>query len=148
MTMNQYESCARACFCQLWEGCALKWAGRKLMTYQAQTTIAAFQKLYREKLIKLTATNPGQETGKCAKTAPKIAPFKNANFFCFLFFPHFPPLCSHPDIYFCIEHPGSTFLPSSLKKILQIRVSVLCTEQLFLMKSITFHKRPKYIWSY
>lgn len=83
------------------------------MTYQAQITIAVFQKLYREKLIKLTATNPEQETGKCAQTVPKIAPFKNAKF-TFLFFPHFPPLCSHSDIYFCIEHPGSTFFPSSL----------------------------------
>lgn len=51
------------------------------MTYRAQITIAVFQKLYREKLIKLTAPDPGQETGKCAKTVPKIAPFKNANFF-------------------------------------------------------------------
>lgn len=101
------------------------------MTYQAQITIAVFQKLYREKLIKLTAMNPGQETGKYAKTVPKIAPFKNANFF-FFFFPHFLLLFSHPDIYFCIKHPGSTFLPSSHQKILQIWVSVLCTKQLFL----------------
>lgn len=103
------------------------------MTCRAQITIAVFQKLYREKLIKLTATDPGQETGKCAKTVPKIASFKNANFF-FLFFPQFPPLFSHPDIYFCIEHPGSNFLPSIPQKILQIRVSVPCTEQLFLIE--------------
>lgn len=81
MTINQYESYARACFFPLWGGCALKWAGRKLMTYQAQITIAVLQKLYRGKLIKLTATDPGQETGKYAKTIPKIAPFKNAHFF-------------------------------------------------------------------
>lgn len=129
MTINHYESCSSAYFCQLWEGCALKLAEGKLMTYQAQITTAAFQKLYRKKLIKLTATHPGQETGKCAKTVPKIAPFENANFF-FFPFPYFPPLCSHPDTHSCIAHPGSTCPPTIMANP-PIRVTVLCTEPLF-----------------
>lgn len=103
------------------------------MTYQAQITIAVFQKLYREKLIKLIAADPGQETGKYAKMIPKIGPFKNANFFSLL--SSLPSRFSHHDIYFCLEHPDSTFLPSSPQKILQICVGVLCTEQLFLTEN-------------
>lgn len=86
MTIDHYELCANACFCQLWEGFTLKLAESKLMTYWAQITTAAFQKCYRKKLIKFTVMHAGQKTGKCAKPIPKIAPFENASVFSYFFF--------------------------------------------------------------